>query len=259
MNHIELLAFLQRFGLSEGEGVLYLKLLEIGPSTVLKLSKQCKIKRSTVHVKIEELLQKGLVTESRQGGRRLIVAESPDRLEGILEHRKNELLKLEQHLPKFIQRIHQRTEIANNGGEYDVAVRYYEGEEAVKGVYKEFLKTEKLLTFVNLDKVLNTFHWNDDLFSKALLENTSIEIWEIVEASEDAKQSVKISQRRHHCYISKEMSFPGFDFLIAEEAVALVDVNKKNPSAVVISSQTISKGLSAIHSMIWRIFDEKKN
>ena len=79
--------YLQELGLSEIEAKLYQGLLEKGPSTAMELATHVGLKRITVHFNIESLIQKGLVTESREGARRQIVAEPPERLKYLLDQR----------------------------------------------------------------------------------------------------------------------------------------------------------------------------
>ena len=71
---------LQKIGLSANEATVYLASLEMGPSTILELSKQSKIKRPTTHFVMEGFIKKGLASSFEKGKKRYFVVESPERL-----------------------------------------------------------------------------------------------------------------------------------------------------------------------------------
>ena len=90
---LEIKEYLQKLGLNEIEIDLYLALITIGPSTILELSRNTDIKRSTVHVNVESLIKKDFIKESKVKQRRVIIAEDPKKLEKILN---DKLLKIEE-------------------------------------------------------------------------------------------------------------------------------------------------------------------
>jgi sugar-specific transcriptional regulator TrmB len=54
---------LQLMGLSSTETKVYLGLLKSGKTSILELSKQIKVNRTTTHMAIESLISKGLVNQ----------------------------------------------------------------------------------------------------------------------------------------------------------------------------------------------------
>lgn len=96
---------LRKFGLSEKEIYLYLTLLEMGPSTIIDLSRETGIKRSTTHANVDVLIQKGLVTQSKYGERRRIVAEDAEKLFLLIEEKKWDIRKLEHSLDDVIGQL----------------------------------------------------------------------------------------------------------------------------------------------------------
>ena len=123
-------AFLKNFELSDIEVALYTGLLETGPTTVLELSKHVGIKRTTSHVNIENLIQKGFVAQTQKGARRKILAEAPEKLETILNNKKQKIRELEKTLPDIIDQINQTTIESTT----KTSIRYYEGEEGFRKV-----------------------------------------------------------------------------------------------------------------------------
>ncbi|MBN2100918.1 hypothetical protein JW710_03430 [Candidatus Dojkabacteria bacterium] len=143
-------AFLKNFDLSDIEIDLYTGLLETGPTTVLELSKHVDIKRTTAHVNIENLIQKGFVAQTQKGARRKILAEPPEKLETILNNKKQKIKELEQTLPDVIDQINQTTIESTT----KTSVRYYEGEEGFRKVSDRSIeKADKEICFIsNLDE-----------------------------------------------------------------------------------------------------------
>ena len=72
-------------GLSEKEAEIYLTLLSMGSATIDGLSKETKIKRSTVYVQLKALVKKGLIGSRKEGKTVQFVAESPHNLKRVLD------------------------------------------------------------------------------------------------------------------------------------------------------------------------------
>src|SRR3990172_12433706 len=99
--------FLIDFGLTDKEITVYLSLLKTGPNTIMNLSRETGIKRSTTHNTVEELIKKGLVSQTNYGERRMVVAEDPKKLEFLLEQKRWEMKKLEDNLPDIVKTIYE--------------------------------------------------------------------------------------------------------------------------------------------------------
>lgn len=129
---------LQQFGLNQKQAQVYLGLLELGTATVIEVAKKTGIKRTTVYDVLVELEKKGLIAQSKKGKRRIFLAQEPERLEKILEEKKS---KLQELLPALKSLI-------NTAGTKPV-IRYFEGIEGIKEVYRDTLKYQgELVAFV---------------------------------------------------------------------------------------------------------------
>jgi sugar-specific transcriptional regulator TrmB len=123
---------LKEIGLTEHESAVYFTMVSLGPSPVLKIARASEVKRTTIYSVIDSLKEKGLVRIEPKGFKSLFVAESPEKLESILEQRKN---KLKTHLKDFM-------EIYNKGGG-ETLIKIYEGLEATKSIYNSLLEDIK--------------------------------------------------------------------------------------------------------------------
>ena len=126
----KLITTLLDLGLRENEANLYLAGLKLGATTILDLSRESEIKRSTIYGIIENLKQKGLCYEQMDGWKKSYVMSEPIKLKNILETKKLELDKI---LPEF--------EAVTNLDQRSSSVEYYKGLEGIKTVYQEILDT----------------------------------------------------------------------------------------------------------------------
>ncbi len=119
---------LKEIGLSSNEAKVYLAAIALGSSPVSALAKASAVKRTTVYSVIESLKEKGLVAVELRGFKQLFRAESPEKLENVIELRKRQF---EKNLPDLLSLYNQK----ETGG----VIGYYEGKEAIRNVYMDLL------------------------------------------------------------------------------------------------------------------------
>lgn len=146
------LGYLQEFGLNDKEITIYLTLLKTGPSTIMDLARKTAIKRSTTHNNVEELIKKGLVSQTNYGERRMVIAENPEKLKFLLEQRKWEVNKLETNMDQIVGEIFQIVPKAKENTRTEV--KYYDGEKGFKEVCQRSITNSKdeVLFISNIDE-----------------------------------------------------------------------------------------------------------
>lgn len=132
MKNNKLTNILKDLGLTENEAGVYLAALGLGSTSILKIAKSAEIKRTTVYSVVESLKQKGLISEELKGWKKYFVAESPEKLEKVLEEKRN---RFKNSLPELLA-------LHNLKGS-DSVIKYYEGLESVKNIYLELLQEIK--------------------------------------------------------------------------------------------------------------------
>ncbi len=128
MKKADYIAYIQDLGLTENEARTYLSALSLGPATVMKIAKQAELKRTTIYSLLETLKAKGLIRYEVRGFKTLYAAEGPERLEQMLELKKE---RFREALPE----LKAMSEL--KGGES--FIKYYEGVAGVKTVYDQIL------------------------------------------------------------------------------------------------------------------------
>jgi sugar-specific transcriptional regulator TrmB len=119
---------LKDLGLDENESRVYISMLSLGPSKVLRIAKESEIKRTTVYSVLESLRQKGLVAIQVKGLKKLYVAESPEQLERMFELKRE---KFKSVLPEL-----KALETFKGNESF---IKYYEGLSGIKSVYDRIL------------------------------------------------------------------------------------------------------------------------
>ncbi len=128
MRKQQIVDYLKELGLSPSEAAIYQAALASGPSTVVNIAKTAGVKRTTVYSVIEDLMKSGLMTIEMNGFKKLYSPASPDKLENILERRREMLHKM---LPELSAMYNLK------GGES--FIKYYAGLPAIKALYNSLI------------------------------------------------------------------------------------------------------------------------
>ena len=117
---IDLHEFLKNINLDEKETNVYLRLLELGSTTITDLSRDTEIAKTTLYRIIHKLQRKSLVSTTERNEVKLLTAESPERLGVIIKEmhtsaksKLSELEKLTNDLPVVIESILETINLAS--------------------------------------------------------------------------------------------------------------------------------------------------
>lgn len=244
--------YLLDFGLTDKEVTCYLTLLKTGPNTIMNLSRETGIKRSTTHNTVEELIKKGLISQTNYGERRMIVAEDPEKLKFLMEQKKWDIKKLEENMSDIVKTIYDLVPKVKENTQVDV--RYYEGEKVVFGVYQNSWKYDEVYSFVNLEKYFEIYPDTGELWNQVLKKNPKRKLYALTTNSVVARETQKTSPKG---YISKTIGgtlpFGNLDIHIYDNEVSLINLEPNKTSAIVIKSETISSTMRALHKLIWEL------
>ncbi len=123
-------------GLSSLETKVYLAALQLGPTSVQEIAKKAKISRTAAYQAIEDMQKQGMFSSFERGKKRFFVAEDPEAAVAVFKQKmvrmSEELNSLERILP----------EIKMMAGGERPAVRFYEGEEAIRALFIDKAKCE---------------------------------------------------------------------------------------------------------------------
>lgn len=123
---------LENLGFSKDEASIYLKLLQGGKATVSEITRRTGIHRPTVYKVLPDLIEKGVVNVTPKGKQKMYTAESPQKLERILE----EISR------KFKEEIGELNEVYSRKDTRPL-VTYGEGGKAITEVYSDVVHSLK--------------------------------------------------------------------------------------------------------------------
>jgi sugar-specific transcriptional regulator TrmB len=245
--------FLEDFELTEREISIYLTLLRTGPNTIMNISRETAIKRSTTHNNIEELIKKGLVSQTNFGERRMVVAEDPEKLKFLLEQRKWRMKKLEENLPTVVESISKI--VPESKENTNVHVKYYDGKKGASYIYEQAFNSNELRSYVNLEEVSKTFPDNAEIFEEAQAKNGNLIVREIIDPSprskEMANEFTKFGNFEYKI-ANESLNLSSIDVLMFDNKVAMINF-QESITATVIDNKDYYLNAIAIFDFVWKV------
>ena len=139
-----LLAQLKTLGCSEREARIYLEILLRGGGSIQSISQRMRENRVTTHSAIERLLEKGYLSETREGRRRRIIAEPPQQFQRVLERQQLELQQKDESVRSLIQNLSKIPRSLSG----EPTVRIYRGTTGLKRLLEETLTAQRELRVI---------------------------------------------------------------------------------------------------------------
>ncbi|MBI4146368.1 hypothetical protein HY489_03455 [Candidatus Woesearchaeota archaeon] len=127
---------LEAFGLTTKEAKIYLALLELGESTVLRLSEVTGINRTTLYDILKALARKGIIGTT---DKEKIKYFSPAKPTVLLDALKRRQQAVERALPELIRRT------ATLGAK--PKIQFYEGKEGIDAVHQDVLSAKNIRAY----------------------------------------------------------------------------------------------------------------
>lgn len=235
-------------GLGEKEAIAYLALLELGEASMSMLVKKARLKRSTLYFVINELTARGLVSTVKRKKKTLYIAESPTKL---LDRADDNRKTLERILPELLS--------ITNTLRKKPKVRYFEGIEGMKEVYRDMLKypEQKMYAWVAGGMIE---HFDTDFIEKYYIpKRIEKKIWAEVIASDTAAgrafQSKDIpGLRKTRLLEEKEFPLSIEVNVYGTDAVGFVSLEDK--LGLIIESKPIADTLRSIFKAQWMALEE---
>ncbi|MEO6728611.1 MAG: helix-turn-helix domain-containing protein [Candidatus Dojkabacteria bacterium] len=245
-------SYLTEFGLNDKEVVIYLTLLKTGPSTIMDLSRKTGIKRSTTHNNVEELIKKGLVSQTNYGERRMAVAEDPEKLKFLLEQRKWDVNKLEKIMPDIVKSIYEI--VPGSKETTKVEVKYYEGERGFKEVCQRSISksTKEVLYLSNLEewrKVYTTEYGKEYYIPQRLKKNLFLKMLAVDNSQGTEYRNEDKATLRETRFLPKSFTFKP-TVIISDEEVSLM-VAAEPYKAVVIEDADVAQVFRELFTNLW--------
>lgn len=249
--------FLKHLGLSEAESKIYARLLEIGQSSITELAHSLSMNRVTAHFNIQSLIDKGLITHVKLGRLREITAQPPQVLQYLVEQKEKEAAdargEFNLTLPLLTKSMPTKE---NSAGKFDV--KFYEGKNGVRAIYRELLKSKEIRAYVNISNIFELFPENATLFPDAQVHRSST-LWEILEDSPRSREYIKTFDPKRYSYkfFPSKWHVSVFDYLIFDGQIAMIS-GKGELDGLIIQNENMFENAKALFEMLWSLLPDPK-
>jgi len=248
------IGYLQEFGLNDKEITIYLTLLKVGPSTIMDLARKTGIKRSTTHNNVEELIKKGLVSQTNYGERRMVIAEDPEKLKFLLEQRKWDVNKLEKNMPEIVNEIYDIVPKAKQNSL--VEVKYYTGEKGFKEVCQRSLDYAKgeILFISNLSEWYKVYtkEYDEHHYVPTRLKR-KLKLRMLVSENELTKGMKKEDARLNRQTKFLDSNFASNSTIIIYNNEVSIMTSSEPYTAILIQDQEFYNTFISIFNILWSI------
>ena len=131
------------FGLDNTEAKIYLHLLEVGPRTPLRLSREVNLNRSKIYRYIDKMQARSLIIETNDTWGKKIKAANPQNLQLLLAKKETELKRDLELAPSLINSLLNFP--ANSKSSFEI--KHYKGVEGLKQMLWNRLSAHEFFLF----------------------------------------------------------------------------------------------------------------
>jgi len=124
---------LQNIGLTEKEAKVYIALLQLGKTTAYAVAVRSNLKKPTVYVTLDNLVDKGAAQKIPRAKKALYVATSP---EDLFDAAENRIENAKSILPEL-------KSLSRKGKVHKIETSYYEGMAGIREFYNKMVKEMK--------------------------------------------------------------------------------------------------------------------
>ncbi|MBI4437391.1 hypothetical protein HY631_00350 [Candidatus Uhrbacteria bacterium] len=239
----DLVQGLEAYGLDKKEAKVYLAALELGPTSVLELSRRTSLPRTTLYPILERLKMQGVFRVGKKKSTTVFTAEAPARLSERMHERENEL-------QKSVPALELLQETAHGGP----GVTFYEGTDGFKRLWKQILdsgvKEYRLLTSgVGLrDYVKETY-----LVERVIAERKKrgMKSLQLIRDSRVARQIISkdSEELRESRLLPSDIDLPATVIIFADQ-VAFVTTRREN-MMIILASGDVAVTYRTLFDLVW--------
>ncbi|MBN2087709.1 HTH domain-containing protein [Candidatus Peregrinibacteria bacterium] len=247
--------FLKQLELGDKETKVYLQLMQTGgPQPASSIARKLSMNRTTVYKVLLRLSKLGLVGKTMNHGIQCFIVEEPDkRIQVLLEKRRKNLDEIEEKLQDILPIIQN---LSKSDTMIMPAVKYYEGVEGVKHVYKDSLKEgETIYAFENVEHMVPEI--KDYIFNDYIPKRTENDIFIQVISPENKDHIAARKNDKKFCretrFFTKVIIPIDIEINIYGNKTAFFSYKKEEMFAIIIESRSVANSMRSIHQFCWNI------
>lgn len=242
----KLMKALLQLKLTEKEVYTYIALLERNNAALQDIARDSGINRVSIYAALVELKNKGLVSESRRGKRRLYVAEKPETLFDLINEKKQEI-RLEEELLQDV--VLPTLKALNVRQEDKPQIMFFQGADGINRVFTQLLRHKEIINCGSYDAATRVVPEKEEIayfeeikkrkiFYRMLLEDTALN-----------RKFGDLSRGVAHTKFLPAGTLISADIVIAGDLTVLISYERK--TATVIEDQSIAQAIKMYLDFMW--------
>lgn len=158
---------LQKLDLTKNEAKVYLALLELGETSVIRIGQKTNLKRTTVYGLIDNLKKKGYLEVFKKGNKNSYVAKDPQEIVNKLKQKQQIADDLLPELLSVANFIDKKPKI-----------KFFEGKQSIQEIHNDILKYPNQEYVAWMSELLFVQHYDRDYWYKYFApERKKRKIW----------------------------------------------------------------------------------
>lgn len=248
MSNLSLEKKLREIGLEYKEIQVYLATLELGESLASEIAKKAQVERANSYYILEQLKNKGLISQSWRDAKKVFIATHPNHLVSLAEHQLSTANEVQSELLSIYNTI-----------EHKPRIQYFEGEEGLAAILDDILLTclelppekREILEFISPDSAVQLIKENQLKFVEDRI-NYKIKLRWIAPDTEFSRTFLKDAQKDYReLRLVDPAKFPlTTEVDIYGDKMALFG-SKEHPLGVIIEHKEMVETQRQIFELAW--------
>lgn len=218
---------------------VYLAILETPKSNISEISRNSLVKRTTVYLALESLLESGFISKTVKGKVILYVPENPDAILHLFEEKKR---NLEKSMPLLKDLFHQN-KVHND-------IRMFTWRKQIDNLYEIVASSStEIYAFFSPSKYHKIFWKGHEVPFNTYVLGRRVKLYDLVEHTVEWKEYLK-SVEHSWRLLPKEFENNWMDMLIFEDQVAIVLFDSL--TGILIKDKNISSFMRTMFKCMWK-------
>lgn len=240
---MQYLKSLEKLGLNDKEQQIYFAILQLEKASANQIARKADIKRPTTYDILYRLQSQGFIYETEENGKRLFVANAPEKLLDLLENQKREV---KNDLPLLNSIFNTNPKKAK--------VAYFDGYEGIKQLYEDTLTSlkpeEEILAYVTDQVIDHLADYALDYVKRRVAKQ--IKLRGIYQDSDTLKQHLDQNEAELRTIkVADKTIFPITNEINIYADKIIIITYAPEPYGILIESKEVAQTQRTIFEMAW--------
>lgn len=236
---------LETVGITGKDAEIYLELLKLREATVIQLSKQTKIKRTSVYYCLDSLMDKGVVGLVVRNNKKLYYVEDP----------KQSLLSLVEQQKAAVELLLPKIKDLYGKGSDHPAIKIYYNLSGIKTIFEDVLSCEEkvgryYVSDLNVDELLGEAFLKSFVKKRVSSKIKSLSLRTANYIPTREQEASNMNQLRETRIMPEGLNFAPYMCIYDNKSVI---ISAKEKIGFIIESKEFADAQKAIFDTIWKI------